>query len=52
MHSTPKNAMKYSPDHFVPQANPSRMPAPKRHQRTPRRGPHGVSPMRPSRYAL
>src|SRR5688572_27454648 len=40
---TPKNATKYSPDHFVAQANPSSTPAPNRHHRTPILGPHGVS---------
>ena len=48
---TPKNTTKYSPDHFVAQANPSSTPAPNRHHRTPSRGPHGVSPMRPSSSA-
>src|SRR6476661_1625577 len=47
----PKNTMKYSPDHFVAQANPSSTPAPNRHHRTPSRGPHGVSPTRPSNSA-
>ena len=48
---TPKNTTKYSPDHFVAQANPSSTPAPNRHHRTPSRGPHGVSAMRPSSSA-
>ena len=34
------------------QANPSSTPAPNRHHRTPSRGPHGVSPMRPSSSAM
>ena len=49
---TPKNATKYSPDHFVAQANPSSTPAPNRHHRTPILGPHGVSAMRPSSSAM
>ncbi len=44
----PKNTTKYRPDHLVAQANPSSTPAPKRHQRTPSRGPQGVSPQRSS----
>ncbi len=43
--------MKYSPDHFVANARPSRKPAPNRHHRTPNRGPQGVSSMRPSSSA-
>ena len=48
---TPKNATKYSPDHFVAHASPSSTPAANRHHRTPSRGPHGVSAIRPSSSA-